>query len=127
MLFVLDHGAKPAIGRGELEPWATDLRTFAGLPNTVVKLSGLLTECDWNGWTVDDLRPYVEVITEAFGPDRMMLGTDWPVSMLVAPPLDTLIALEAALPQLSPTEWHAVRAATAHSVYRLGQQRNVSR
>jgi L-fuconolactonase len=119
VLFVLDHAAKPAIGRGEWEPWASDLRTFARLPNTRVKLSGLLTESDWQAWSVDQLRPYVHEILDAFGPDRVMLGSDWPVCTLVVSHHDALAAHESALPELTPAERHAVRAATAVAVYQL--------
>jgi L-fuconolactonase len=121
--FVLDHAAKPAIREGELEPWASHLRTFALCPNTSVKLSGLLTECTTSAWSVDDLRPYVDVILEAFGPDRIMLGSDWPVCTLVAYHHDALLAHEAALPALSAAEWHAVRAATAARTYELDLDR----
>lgn len=117
--FVLGHAAKPAIGRQELEPWAADLRRFARRPNTVVKLSGLLTECDWTTWSVEDLEPYVEVILDAFGPDRIMIGSDWPVCTLVADYHDAIAAHEAALASISSTEWHAVRAGTAAEAYGL--------
>ncbi|MFD7512915.1 amidohydrolase family protein, partial [Streptomyces sp. NPDC059853] len=79
LTFVLDHLGKPPIAAGEREPWARDLRRFAALPNTTAKLSGLVTEADWRHWTVADLRPYADTALEAFGPDRLMAGSDWPV------------------------------------------------
>ncbi len=77
--FVLDHLGKPPIVSGALEPWASDVRALAALPNTVCKLSGLITEADLASWTVDDLRPYADVVLDAFGPQRLMFGSDWPV------------------------------------------------
>ncbi|MFF7374965.1 amidohydrolase family protein [Streptomyces massasporeus] len=90
LTFVLDHLGKPPIAAGALEPWGTGLRALAALPNTVAKLSGLLTEADPASWTVEDLRPYAEVALEAFGPGRLMYGSDWPVSTLGAAYGDTL-------------------------------------
>jgi L-fuconolactonase len=84
LTFVLDHLGKPPIASGALEPWATDLRALAAHPNTVGKLSGMVTEADPATWTVDDLRPYADVLLDAFGPDRLMFGSDWPVCALAA-------------------------------------------
>lgn len=84
LTFVLDHLGKPDIASGALEPWATDVRALAAHPNTVCKLSGMVTEADHTTWTVDDLRPYADVVLEAFCPDRLMFGSDWPVCGLAA-------------------------------------------
>jgi L-fuconolactonase len=84
LTFVLDHLGKPPIASGALEPWATDVRALAALPNTVCKLSGLVTEADLASWTPDDLRPYADTVLDAFGPDRVMFGSDWPVCTLAA-------------------------------------------
>ncbi|MDN0198705.1 amidohydrolase family protein [Streptomyces sp. S.PNR 29] len=84
LTFVLDHAGKPPIASGELDPWASDIRALAALPNTVCKLSGLVTEADLASWTPDDLRPYADVVLDAFGPDRLMFGSDWPVCTLGA-------------------------------------------
>ncbi|MDK1342468.1 amidohydrolase family protein [Streptomyces sp. 378] len=89
LTFVLDHLGKPPIASGALEPWASGLRALAALPNTVAKLSGLLTEADLASWTVEDVRPYADVALEAFGPERLMHGSDWPVSTLAVPYGDT--------------------------------------
>ncbi|MER6418611.1 amidohydrolase family protein [Streptomyces sp. NPDC001137] len=77
--FVLDHLGKPPIASGALKPWATDLRALAALPNTTAKLSGLVTETGPDSWTLDDLRPYTDTALDAFGPARLMFGSDWPV------------------------------------------------
>jgi L-fuconolactonase len=84
LTFVLDHLGKPPIASGALEPWRSHVRALADLPNTVCKLSGLVTEADWTTWTVDALRPYADTVLEAFGPERVMFGSDWPVCTLAA-------------------------------------------
>ncbi|WP_329222875.1 amidohydrolase family protein [Streptomyces sp. NBC_01485] len=84
LTFVLDHLGKPPIAAGALEPWASDVRVLAALPNTVCKLSGMVTEADPVSGTVDDLRPYAHTVLEAFGPARLMFGSDWPVCTLAA-------------------------------------------
>lgn len=84
LTFVLDHLGKPPIASGEPEPWETAVRSLAVLSNTVCKLSGMVTEADLASWTVDDLRPYADVVLDAFGPQRLMFGSDWPVCTLAA-------------------------------------------
>ncbi|WP_328752217.1 amidohydrolase family protein [Streptomyces sp. NBC_00285] len=84
LTFVLDHLGKPPIASQGLEPWATDVRALAALPNTVCKLSGMVTEADLASWTPDDLRPYADTVLDAFGPDRLLFGSDWPVCRLAA-------------------------------------------
>ncbi|KMS76343.1 amidohydrolase [Streptomyces viridochromogenes] len=84
LTFVLDHLGKPPIASGEREPWETAVRSLAALPNTVCKLSGMVTEADLASWRVDDLRPYADVVLDAFGPGRLMFGSDWPVCTLAA-------------------------------------------
>ncbi|MGW2716693.1 amidohydrolase family protein [Streptomyces sp. NPDC001492] len=79
LTFVLDHLGKPPIASGALKPWATDLHALAALPHTTAKLSGLVTEAAPDSWTIDDLRPYTDIALEAFGPARLMFGSDWPV------------------------------------------------
>ncbi|MBT8397498.1 MAG: amidohydrolase family protein [Gemmatimonadetes bacterium] len=82
--FVVDHMAKPLIKDKEIEPWAAHIRELAAHPNVWCKVSGLVTEADWTGWRPMDMRPYLEVVFEAFGPDRLMVGSDWPVCLLAA-------------------------------------------
>jgi L-fuconolactonase len=77
--FVLDHLAKPDIAHGGLSAWEPDLRRLADRPNVLAKLSGLVTEADWAAWTPETLRPYLDVAWDAFGPERLMIGSDWPV------------------------------------------------
>jgi len=80
--FVLDHLAKPDIRGGEMREWERSLRTLARHTNVLAKLSGLVTEADWNGWTPDQVRPYLDVAFDAFGWERLMIGSDWPVCLV---------------------------------------------
>lgn len=82
--FVLDHLAKPPAKRGELEPWRGNLKRLAERPNVCCKLSGLVTEADWRGWTPEGLHPYLDAALEAFGPRRLMFGSDWPVCLVAS-------------------------------------------
>ncbi|MFJ8105925.1 amidohydrolase family protein [Streptomyces sp. NPDC096132] len=116
LTFVLDHLGKPPIASGALEPWASDVRALAALPNSVCKLSGMLTEADPAAWTADELRPYADTVLDAFGPDRLMFGSDWPVSTLAAP-YGAVLDVTAAL--LSPTERDRILGTTAVRVYGL--------
>lgn len=82
--FVLDHLAKPAIRDGTLEPWRSQIQALAGLPNVMCKVSGMVTEANWTSWQDDTFTPYLEIVGEAFGPSRLMYGSDWPVCLLAA-------------------------------------------
>ncbi|MEV0479360.1 amidohydrolase family protein [Streptomyces sp. NPDC050508] len=84
LTLILDHLGKPPIASGRLEPWATSLRSLAALPNTYCKLSGMVTEADWKTWRTADLHPYADTALDAFGPSRLMFGSDWPVCVLAA-------------------------------------------
>ncbi|MGB8941564.1 MAG: amidohydrolase family protein [Streptomyces sp.] len=119
LTFVLDHVGKPPIASGALEPWAGAVRSLAALPNTVCKLSGLVTEADPKAWTADDLRPYADTVLEAFGPDRLMFGSDWPVCTLAATYAEVVQAAKELTDALSATERAALFAGTATRVYRL--------
>jgi L-fuconolactonase len=122
LTFVLDHCAKPDIRSGQLEPWGSLLRRLAAEPNVYCKLSGLVTEADSAHWTVEDLRPYAERVLEAFGPERVLFGSDWPVCLLAASygrVTDTARQLTAAL---SPDERTAVLSGTALRAYRLAPE-----
>ena len=80
--FVLDHLAKPPIKNGALSPWREQVRELAKLSNVMCKVSGMITEADWQNWRADDFKPYLDVVFEAFGPERLMFGSDWPVCLL---------------------------------------------
>ncbi|WP_055545065.1 amidohydrolase family protein [Streptomyces kanamyceticus] len=118
LTFVLDHLGKPPIAAGALEPWAAALRTLAARPNTVGKLSGLVTEADHKTWTVDDLRPYAETALDAFGPRRLMFGSDWPVSTLAASYGEVLDVARQLTRSLDSGESAEVFGGTARRIYR---------
>ena len=83
-VFVLDHIAKPRIKDGAFEPWNTHIRELAKRENVFCKLSGMVTEASWSGWTPEQLRPYVDTVLAAFGPARTMFGSDWPVCLVAS-------------------------------------------
>jgi L-fuconolactonase len=117
--FVLDHLGKPAIAAGGYDRWRERVAPLAGLPNVTAKLSGLVTEADRAGWTVDDLRPYVATAVDLFGPERLMFGSDWPVCLLAASYAEVVDALADALGPLAPAERAAIWGGTAARTYRL--------
>jgi len=107
-LFVLDHIAKPLVRAREMEPWASDLKQLAGFTNVSCKISGLVTEAEWNLWEARDFEPYLDVVLGAFGPHRLMIGSDWPVCTLAAD-YPSVINLEAdCIARLSIDEQHAI-------------------
>ena len=99
--FILDHLGKPGIRQRLLDPWQADLRKLAALPNVVCKISGMVTEADPEGWQPADLEPFITVVLDAFGEERVLFGGDWPVALLASTYLrwyETLTALTAHLP-----------------------------
>ena len=82
--FVLDHAGKPPLREGDLAAWRADLERLAAFPAVHCKVSGLVTEAVWNGWTRDTFAPVLEAVFSAFGPERAMFGSDWPVCLLAA-------------------------------------------
>jgi L-fuconolactonase len=119
--FVLDHLAKPRIKAGTLDPWRVDIRALAGHPNVSCKLSGLVTEAAWQGWQPADFTPYLEVAVEAFGPERLMIGSDWPVCLLAAEYPDALGIVTDFLGRLSGGEQALILGTTASRFYGLGR------
>ncbi|GAB2558512.1 amidohydrolase family protein [Kribbella endophytica] len=116
--FVVDHISKPVIGE-DLEPWATGLRDLAAEPNVTCKLSGMVTEASWADWKVADLKPYADVVLEAFGPDRVMFGSDWPVCLLAATYGQVVDAAEQLTAGLTTAERNQIFAETARRTYHL--------
>jgi L-fuconolactonase len=82
--FVVDHLAKPAMRAKHMAFWARGMRVLAANPNVYCKASGLVTEADWKSWRADEFAPYLDVVFETFGADRVMFGSDWPVCLLAA-------------------------------------------
>jgi L-fuconolactonase len=116
---VIDHLAKPGIKEQRVADWLPHLRTAAACPNVYCKLSGLVTEADWQRWTVADLKPYVQAALELFGPERCMFGSDWPVCELAATYEQVYQALVDALGPLSAGERDAIFGGTAARFYGL--------
>ena len=119
LTLVLDHLSKPRVKEGRILGWIDELREAARRPNVVAKLSGLVTEADWTRWSISDLRPYVQAAVELFGPDRLMYGSDWPVSLLAARYGDWLDVLRELISPLSKSEQAKILGGTAARVYRL--------
>jgi L-fuconolactonase len=117
--FVLDHCAKPPIASGELEPWATHMRELAKRPNVCCKLSGLVTEGDWQRRTAANLKPYWRVVLEAFGPRRLLFGSDWPVALLATSYQRWIDVVTEWVAPLSASEQDAIWSDTASRVYSL--------
>jgi L-fuconolactonase len=117
--FVLDHLSKPLIAEHTMEPWAAQIRELAAYPNVFCKLSGMVTEADWRTWSVDHLRPYAEVVLDAFGADRVMFGSDWPVCLLAASYDQVHQAAEDLTAHLSADERSDIFGGTATRVYHL--------
>jgi len=82
--FVVDHVAKPEIKSGKTSPWAAQMKEIAQNKNVFCKLSGMVTEADWKRWKAEDFKPYLDVVFDAFGAERLMFGSDWPVCLLAA-------------------------------------------
>ena len=117
--FVLDHAGKPRIRDHLIEPWATNIRRLAEFPNVACKLSGLVTEADVATWTPTDLQPYIDIVLEAFGPERVMFGGDWPVVKLAAEYSRWAAAAEVALSGLTDTELDKLFYTNACRFYHL--------
>jgi L-fuconolactonase len=118
-VFVLDHAAKPRIRDHELEPWRSNIRELARRENVYCKLSGLVTEASWTDWRPADLKPFVDVILEAFGPKRLMAGSDWPVCLLAATYQNWSSTLQNFIQRLSTVEQEMILGGVATEVYSL--------
>ena len=117
--FILDHGGKPGIRAGLLDPWREHIRTLAAFPNVVAKLSGLATEADHANWTEAQLQPYAMHLLECFGPSRLLFGGDWPVAKLALGYIRWLEIARRFLAHLGAAEQAAVFRDNANRVYRL--------
>jgi len=117
--FVLDHAAKPPVAGGDLDAWRRGIAELARRENVAVKLSGLVTEADWQAWTIDDLRPVIDHVLATFGPSRMMFGSDWPVCELAASYEDVAQTARDLVAELSSAERDDVFGGTACRVYRI--------
>ena len=117
--FVLDHMGKPDVAAGAIEPWAAGVREMARREHVTCKLSGLVTEANWSAWTPADLGPYLDVVVEAFGPERLMAGSDWPVCLVASGYGQWWQVLEEYFAEFSESERAAVFGGVATRVYGL--------
>ena len=117
---VLDHLAKPAIARGERDPWERQIRALAELPHVSCKLSGLVTEARWNAWRAADFRFYLDVALDAFGEERLLFGSDWPVCLVAAHDYEQVFELVADWSaQLTPAARSKLFGGNAARIYHL--------
>lgn len=119
-LFILDHIAKPLIREGKLSPWRENIAELGRRPNVYCKLSGLVTEADWKHWKADELRPYFDVVLTAFGPQRLLFGSDWPVVTLACGYRAWMDTAHEFICDLSQDEQQSILGGTAVAAYRLG-------
>jgi L-fuconolactonase len=117
--FVIDHLAKPDIKNGNIDQWAKDMKTIAQNENVSCKVSGMVTEADWKEWKYEDFEPYMDVVFEAFGIDRVMYGSDWPVCRVAATYGEMLSIPETYVAKLSETEQSKFWGGNATKFYKL--------
>lgn len=118
-IFVLDHIAKPRIREGSLSPWREQIRELARRPNVYCKISGVVTEAEWQTWKPADLEPYFDIVLESFGPERLMFGSDWPVLLLAGTYQGWFSLVENAIAALSENEQARISGGTAEEAYGL--------
>ena len=117
--FVLDHLAKPDIRSGRIDPWRTEIYRLADSPNVSCKLSGLVTEAAWDSWTYENIAPILDTALDAFGSDRLMAGSDWPVCLLASTYQRWWNVLHTWTRQLNASARDQILRGTATRVYRL--------
>jgi L-fuconolactonase len=118
-VFILDHLAKPRIRDHVFCPWRENIRELARRSNVYCKVSGVVTEADWHTWSQDDVSPYIEIIVEAFTPNRLMFGSDWPVMTLASSYRRWMATIQSAIAQLSVIERERILGGTAVEAYSL--------
>ncbi len=117
--FVLDHIAKPKIKLDEFQPWANNIKELAKRENVSCKLSGMVTEADYQTWTENQLKPYFEVVIEAFGPSRLMFGSDWPVCLVATSYFQWLDLVKKMISELTIDEQEMILFKNAQQVYKI--------
>ncbi|MEX0769383.1 MAG: amidohydrolase family protein [Balneolaceae bacterium] len=117
--FVLDHIAKPEIMDQKIGSWEKGIRELAKHPRMVCKVSGMVTEADWNEWEPDDFRPYLDVVFDAFGTERLMFGSDWPVCKLAATYGGVIQLVEEYIGNYNPAEQEKIMGLNAVECYEL--------
>jgi L-fuconolactonase len=119
MPMVLDHMAKPLIKSGDIKSWREDIFTLAKHEKVMCKISGMVTEADWNQWKYEDLEPYLNTVLEAFGSDRLMFGSDWPVCLVAAEYEQVIGVVEKFISKLSEAEQTGIMGENAVKFYKL--------
>jgi len=123
---VLDHLGKPDIRGNGFDTWRRDLDRLAKLPHVRAKLSGLVTEADWKGWTVEDIHRYVNAALDSFGAERLMIGSDWPVCTVAATYSRVIDLVRSAIANRTASERAAIMGGTARTFWNLSLvERNV--
>jgi len=117
--FVIDHISKPDIASGEIDNWRQLMRPFAAQSRVWCKVSGMVTEADWKNWTPAELKPYVDTVLDIFGENRLIYGSDWPVSLLAAPYARVKLALEQNIQALDDDGRIAIMGGNAIEAYQL--------
>lgn len=118
-IFIIDHIAKPKIKDHIMAPWNVGIAELARRENVYCKISGMATEADWKFWTQDDLRPYFDTVLDAFGPQRLMFGSDWPVIQVACDYNRWSSIVKSWIAELSSVEQQAIMAETAKTAYSL--------
>ncbi len=118
-VFVLDHIAKPLIGKHELSPWKENIQELAKRENVSCKISGMVTEADFNSWTPQQLQPYFDVVLEAFGADRLLFGSDWPVCLVATSYKNWMDLVRKSISQLPELERVKIMGENAIRLYQL--------
>ena len=116
-VFIVDHVAKPRIKEHIMSPWDRNMRELAKRQNVYCKLSGMVTEADLEHWTAEDLQPYIDVVLAAFGPRRIMYGSDWPVVLRACDYVRWFDTVNAAIGKLSKAEQDRIMGGTAVEAY----------
>ena len=117
--FVLDHLAKPEIAAGKIDPWRVHIRELAKNPQVFCKLSGMVTEADWGRWEKGQFARYLDVVFEAFGPGRLMVGLDWPVCLPAGDYCAVMNVVKDYIAPLPKSDQEAVWGGTAEKFYRI--------
>ena len=117
--FVIDHIAKPDIKSGDIESWKKGIEEIAKFENVKCKISGMVTEADWNNWKPSDLKPYLDVIFENFSTDKLMYGSDWPVLNVASDYNEVVKTLEDYIAEFSPEDQNKIWFENAVSFYNL--------
>jgi len=115
--FVVDHISKPFIKDGIVEPWASDIKRLGALPNVYCKLSGMVTEADWGHWVPRDFNPYLDIVLNAFGHKRVMIGSDWPVCTITGTYSEVMSIVFGYINMLSESEQKAILGGNCECFY----------